>query len=76
MSLTDRRREHDEHHKRSLDMQILDALLRIEELLTPNEDTKVDGDIEDVIVNVKPTPTPFSKAVAKKPAGGRKVDRL
>jgi hypothetical protein len=33
-------------------------------------------DIQDVIVNVKPTPTPFQKAVAKKPTGARKVDRL
>ena len=78
MSLIERRRTHEENHKRSLDMQILDALLRIEELLTPSDDdTKVDGDIVDVIKTITPTPTPFQKLMAAKPKGARgKVDRL
>ena len=74
---TVRRRPLEEHHKRSMEMQALDALLRIEELLTKlvatkdQDDTSVDGNVEDVITNVKPQSTPFSKAVAAKPKGAR-----
>lgn len=62
-------------------MQILDALLRIEELLQQQNDRHygVEGEVEDVIVNVKPQATPFQKAVAAKPKGARgapRVDRL
>lgn len=83
-----RRRTFEEHHKRSLDMQILDALLRIEEQLIKygqafyktDEDGTVDMlPLEDVIVDVKPQVTPFQKAVAEKPAKKNwrgKTDRL
>jgi hypothetical protein len=80
VSLADRQRPHEQHHQRTLEQQILDALLRIEELLqaqaSTDEGPYTGEDIQDVIVNVKPTPTPFQKAVAKKPTGARKVDRL
>lgn len=79
MTLSNRQRPHEQHHQRTLEQQILDALLRIEELLQKPEDTSVDGDIEDVITNVKPTPTPLSKKLAStklEAKGARKVDRL
>jgi hypothetical protein len=76
MTLENRQRKHEQTHQRTLEQQILDALLRIEELLQKPEETSVEGNIEDVIVNVKPQETPFQKAVAKKPTGARKVDRL
>lgn len=84
----ERRRTHEETHKRTLAQQTLDALLRIEETLerlrvdflrTAREqliEGPVEGSIEDAIVNVKPQETPFQKAVAKRPTGARKVDRL
>jgi hypothetical protein len=81
LSLADRQRKHEQTHQRTLEQQILDALLRIEELL--QEKASIDDgqtysgeDVQDVIKNVKPQETPFSKAVAKKPTGARKVDRL
>jgi hypothetical protein len=70
LSLADRQRKHEQHHERTLEQQILDALLRIEELLQkpekpvslperrPDLDTKPDG------------------TKATKPTGARKVDRL
>lgn len=58
--------EHAHYFLRSLDQQKLDALLRIEAILArafPEEDVAVEGDIEDAIVNIKPTETPFLKAM-------------
>jgi hypothetical protein len=79
MTLENRQRKHEQTHQRTLEQQILDALLRIEELLQAkaDEDLPYTGeDVQDVIKNVKPQETPFQKAVAKKPTGARKVDRL
>lgn len=63
MSLANRQRPHDQHHQRTLEQQMLDALLRIEELLQKPEETAVE-------VPKKPAST---KPEAK-PA--RRVDRL
>lgn len=84
----ERRRPHEETHKRTIEQQMLDTLLRIEETLIKygqvfyktDEDGNVDViPLEDVIVNVTPQETPFQKAIAGKPKGSRgapKVDRL
>lgn len=86
--LKTRRRALEAHHLRSLEMQQLDALLRIEEVLEKLRvdflrtreqqmaEPVVEGEVEDIITNVKPQDTPFQKAFAAKPKGARKVDRL
>lgn len=83
MSLANRQRPHDQHHQRTLEQQMLDALLRIEELLIAQqallqkpEVAPVEGNTEDVIKDIEPTNTPFMKSIAKKTTGARKVDRL
>lgn len=85
MSLADRQRKHEATHERTVDQQILDALLRIEESLIKYGQafSKVDEDgnvefipLENVMTNITPTPTPLAKALAKKATGARKVDRL
>jgi hypothetical protein len=63
MSLADRQRKHEQTHQRTLEQQILDALLRIEELLQKPEVAPV----EDVKPAVKKAQTQ---------QGVRKVDRL
>jgi hypothetical protein len=61
----DRVRTQEDNHIRPIDTQKLDALLRIEELLQKlvarfeHEDTKVDGDITDVVKDISPQSTPF-----------------
>lgn len=60
--ITERRRPHEEPHVRSLDQQILDTLLRIEELLRRDTDADrpvPEGDIGDRIYNIDPPKTPF-----------------
>jgi hypothetical protein len=69
-NLPERLRDHEAPHIRHPELQILDALLRIEELLQKLverfdlDDTKVDGDITDIVKNIAPTETPFTKTVA------------
>lgn len=84
MSLADRQRKHEATHERTLDQQILDALLRIEESLIKYGQafSKVDEEgnvefipLENVITNVTPQETPLTKKVTKRFAGP-KVDRL
>jgi hypothetical protein len=62
-----RHRTHEEPHTRTIEKQILDTLLRIEELLKPAPYTG--EDITSVIKDVKPTETPFMKAAQAKPKG-------
>ena len=58
MSLQDnRRRQHEEPHERTIERQILDALLRIEELLI-GDSVRVEGDVTDLITQITPTKTP------------------
>lgn len=67
MNLEDRNRKHLENHIRTVEQQILDALLRIEELLAASAETsdvvrRADGtpmDVTDVVKNVKPIETPL-----------------
>jgi hypothetical protein len=76
MTLADRQRPHDQHHQRTLEQQILDALLRIEELLQKREaEPEVEGELADAITNVTPRETPLTKKMTKRFAGP-KVDRL
>jgi hypothetical protein len=64
-------REHAPYHIRRLEQQMLDTLLRIEDILArafPEEDnTPAGGPIEDVMTNITPVETPFMKAKAKEP---------
>jgi hypothetical protein len=63
VSLENRQRPHDQHHQRTLEQQILDALLRIEELLQKQQQP------EEPQVEVK-------KPVKLEAKPTRKVDRL
>jgi hypothetical protein len=70
MSLQDkRRRQHEEPHERTIERQILDALLRIEELLI-GDSVRVEGDVADLITQITPTKTPFLEAGAGGLIGG------
>jgi hypothetical protein len=64
VSLVDRQRPHEQHHQRTLEQQILDALLRIEELLIAKQQKTEETEVK------KPTPVKLEA----KPS--RKVDRL
>jgi hypothetical protein len=76
MSLQDnRRRQHEEPHERTIERQILDALLRIEEILLfahpDNRATPYTGeDVTDLITMITPTKTPFMEAGAGGLIGG------
>lgn len=63
-------REHAPYHERRLEQQMLDALLRIEEILArafPAEDNSpAGGPIEDVITGIVPSETPFAKKLSDK----------
>lgn len=77
-SIPTRLRAHEYPHVRSIDTQALDALLRIEELLeklvaahyselpAPRNADGTLMDASDVLVNITPTETPFSKVIKKK----------
>jgi hypothetical protein len=70
MSLQDnRRRQHEEPHERTIERQILDALLRIEELLIGDR-VRVEGDLTDLITRITPTKMPFLEAGAGGLIGG------
>lgn len=65
-SLADRVRPQVAFHVRSIPEQTLDALLRIEEMLSNLNEAlagprgpKIEGDVADVITNISPRPTPF-----------------
>jgi hypothetical protein len=63
LSLADRQRKHEQHHERTLEQQILDALLRIEELLQKPEEPVVEAPKKLASTKLEAKPT-------------RKVDRL
>jgi hypothetical protein len=72
--LTARRRDHEENHARSPSAQTLDALLRIEELLTKlvaAKDPQVE--LEQMVEAEKAAKTAPAKP---KPSGRPRVDRL
>ena len=56
-------REHTQYHLRSLDQQILDALLRIEELLSPK--ATVEATAEDVLATRPGGVTPVKKKATR-----------
>ena len=66
MSLQDnRRRQHEEPHERTIERQILDALLRIEERLERGDRAPspyTGEDVTDLVTNISPTKTPFMEA--------------
>jgi hypothetical protein len=82
--LPERLRTHEAPHIRSIEMQMLDAMLRVEEMLQKlvdaglgtriHDEFQINADVkvEDVIEQITPKETPLSKAIAK----GRKVTRL
>jgi hypothetical protein len=49
MKFADRKRDHEENHKRTVEQQILDALLRIEELMQLQTTVAIEAPPEEVI---------------------------
>lgn len=76
--MEERIRQHEAAHVRTIEAQILDALLRIEELLLRGRDdwSVPNGPpIDELITNVTPVSTPFMEAIGKPKATKKKTTR-